>query len=92
MNNPERPDTQRLWETYRRFAVVRLAINMRCKDKAEAWLCSKSLPQSDRDRLWNEYEALCREYDIIDAKVCVARARYIVARHGLNESDIFEAQ
>ncbi|TWE29773.1 hypothetical protein [Prauserella muralis] len=39
---------------------------------------------------WSDCEAARRQYDIVHARMSVAWAHYIVLKHGLNKSEVFD--
>lgn len=85
-------DTEKLRELWSTLCDVRQEIGQRCSAQAATWVEDDSIDRETRERLWREYEALCREWDIADARANVARARHVVAKYNLNESDVFDVE
>lgn len=86
----QQDEADQWWDRYRDLQGVFAEIAAGRQAVARRWRDME--PSEARERVWDEHEMWARKEDIAIARIHVAWARYIVAKHGLTEADVFDVE
>lgn len=80
---------EELWSQWEELSAVAREVGDRLVAKGDEWKQAHEQNADAARELWSEHQVLMREYEIARARVNVVYARYLVAKYGLNDADIF---
>lgn len=80
------------FDRWHQLSLCRKEIGGQRQAKHQEAMAAGSYRTAEGERLHRETDALRRKYDIADARVCVAWARYVIAEHNVVPEDVFDVE